>query len=361
MPCIGCNTNLPTEARFCPRCGMPQKQATPDSKINIKLDERYLLLELLGEGGSGKVYLARHVQLGKRVAVKVLHRSLVHDGKSVERFRKEAQSVANLDNPHIIQVFDYGQTPTGSPYIAMELLHGETFAARLNARKLTLDELLGILSQIADGLGEAHALGFIHRDLRPRNIMLIEREGQKDYVKILDFGLAKIVHPGSDPSVSGVGFVLGDPTYSAPEQMKAQKVDGRADLYSLGIMVYQALAGHPPYTGATVFEVMGKHLDAPLPMLEGSSIAVPRGLDAVLAKALAKNPNDRYRTVLQFLEAMMELRNAPLVQPLKAAKHPVFIGTNSYLNLQPAVKNDQTPVLARMPGGGVLNLPPGTP
>ncbi len=340
---------------------MPQKPAKVDPRINQKLDGRYLLLELLGEGGSGKVYLGRHVQLGKRVAVKVLHRSLVHDERSVERFRKEAQSVANLDNPHIIQVFDYGQAPDGSPYIAMELLQGESFASRLNARRLPLDELLAILTQIVDGLGEAHALGFVHRDLRPRNIMLIEREGQKDYVKILDFGLAKIVRPGSDPSVSGVGFVMGDPTYSAPEQMKAQKIDGRTDLYALGIMTYQALAGQPPFSGNTVFEVMGKHLDSPVPPLEGSAIAVPRGIDAVLCRALAKNPQDRFPTVLMFLEALLALRDAPEVSPQKPARHPVFFGTTSYLNLQPPTRNDQTPVLARMPGGGVLHLPPGTP
>ncbi len=350
------------EARFCPRCGTPQKKAAADPLVNRKLDDRYLLLELVGEGGSGKVYMARHVALGKRVAVKVLHRQLVHDTQASERFRKEAQAVANLENPHILQVFDYGHTPDGSPYIVMELLQGETLAARLNRQKmLSLSELLPILRQVADGLGEAHALGYIHRDLRPRNLMLVERDGRSDFVKILDFGLAKIIHPGLDPSVSGVGFIFGDPTYSAPETMKAGAVDGRVDIYSLGVIVYQALSGHPPFTGDTVFDVMSKHLDAPVPPLEGSSVAVARGIDAVLQKALAKNPDQRYRTVLQFYEALAALQGQPLVPSAHAVKHPVFIGTNSYLNLQPPIRNAQTPVLARVPGGGVLQVTPELP
>ena len=246
--------------------------------LNQKLDERYLVLELVGEGGSGKVYMARHVELGKRVAIKILHRALIHDTQASARFRKEAQAVANLDNPHILQVFDYGHTPDGSPYIVMEFLQGETLSACMHRKKtLSLKELLPILKQISDGLGEAHALGYVHRDLRPRNIMLVEKEGNSDFVKILDFGLAKIIHPSVDPSVSGVGFVFGDPTYSAPETMKSQTVDGRTDIYSLGVIVYQALSGHPPFVGDTVFDVMSKHLDAEVPPLEGTSLPLPRG------------------------------------------------------------------------------------
>jgi len=354
--------DLPAEARFCPRCGTPQKQAAEDPLVNRKLDDRYLLLELVGEGGSGKVYMARHVALGKRVAVKILHRALVHDSQASERFRKEAQAVANLENPHILQVFDYGQTPDGSPYIVMELLQGETLAARLSRKKtLSLQELLPIFEQIADGLGEAHALGYVHRDLRPRNIMLVEKDGRSDFVKILDFGLAKIIHPGLDPAVSGIGFIFGDPTYSAPETMKTGTVDSRVDIYSLGIIVYQVLSGHPPFVGDTAFDVMSKHLDADVPKLEGAFVSVPRGIDEVLAKALAKNPEQRYRTVLQFFEALSALGKQPVVPPAHAVKHPVFIGTNSYLNLQAPVRNSQTPVLARMPGGGVLQMTPELP
>ncbi|MBU1238513.1 protein kinase [Myxococcota bacterium] len=326
--------------------------------IGSKLDNRYLILEQLGEGGSGRVYLARHVNLGKRVAIKLLHGELLQDEKAVERFRKEALSVSELENSHIIKVFDLGQTANHLMYIAMEFLTGETLATRIAQRnRLDFHSVVSIIGEVCEGLMEAHAMGFIHRDLRPRNLMFTKHDSRDDFVKILDFGLAKIITGGKDPAKSGIGFTLGDPTYTAPEQMKGQPVSPRTDIYSLGIILYQALTGHPPFSGKNILEIMAAHLDSPYPRIEGTVPNLPRGVDQIIAKCMAKNPDDRYATVLQLKEALINLLDAPTVATQRDSQR-VNPGS-SYLNLQLPPGLLEGPSMVRMAGGGVVRLAPG--
>ncbi|MBN2725103.1 MAG: protein kinase [Deltaproteobacteria bacterium] len=327
----------------------------------LKLDGRYLLLEAIGEGGSGHVYLARHIQLGKRVAVKILHTELAMNEKAVKKFRKEALSVAELENEHIIKVYDFGQNDQ-IMYFAMEFLQGETLSSLLSKRKsFSYRETVNIISQLCDGLGEAHAMGFVHRDLRPRNIMLTSKDGRDDFVKILDFGLAKMVS-GGDPGKSGIGFSVGDPSYTAPEQMKSGSVDGRADIYSIGIITYQMLTGHPPFSGENVFEIMGKHMDAPYPPIEGFTEGIPTGIDYVLAKCLSKQPENRYATPQRVKEAFESLINKPVVNVQKSEAPPSK--HISYINMQNPFHMTESANMVRLPGGGVVrtdNLNTGTP
>jgi serine/threonine protein kinase len=351
--CSGCNSIVPNEARFCPKCGKIQKEIKSDTRLGLKFDDRYLILESIGEGGSGKVYLGTNIRLGKRVAIKILHSELAENEKAVEKFRKEATSVTELENAHIIKVYDFGKTNNNLMYTVMEYLPGETLSSRLAKTSfLTYYKTMDIVEQICDGLSEAHALGFVHRDLRPRNIILTEKAGKKDFVKILDFGLAKIVTI-DDPSKSGIGLNLGDPTYTAPEQMRNKDVDSRADIYSLAIMAYQMLCGHAPYTGNTIFEIMGQHFDAPYPPLEGCIQDLPQGIDQIFEKALSKDPNHRFNTVFQFKDAFELLKEAPV-----APQNPNFKNkkSNSYLNLQPIKNSGETPAIVRMAGGGVIRV-----
>ncbi|MDA3863094.1 MAG: protein kinase [Deltaproteobacteria bacterium] len=356
MNCIGCNNEIPDKARFCPKCGLNLRPQQNDEFIGNKIEERYLILELLGEGGSGKVYLARHVNLGKRVAVKILHKELSQNEKAVYRFRKEALSVTELNNEHIINIIDFGTTPDGVHYLVMELLDGETLSSRLTAtNRLSFSQTFSIINQLCEALKEPHALGYIHRDLRPRNLMLIKNKdnSEEDFVKILDFGLAKIITGEKDPSKSGIGLTIGDPTYTAPEQMKAAKVDARTDIYSIGVIAYHCLAGYPPYNGNNVFEIMGAHFDAPYPPIENKIPNLPKGIDAILLKSLAKDPKDRFPTVLQFSNQLKTLLN------VSSGKHQIKeekINKNiSYLNLNKPFVSNQFSNVARGPGGGVVD------
>jgi serine/threonine protein kinase len=358
LHCIGCNNKVPSEARFCPRCGLSLRPSQNDPFLGKKLDNRYLVLEQLGEGGSGKVYLARHVNLGKRVVIKVLHRELLQDEKAVKRFRKEALSVSNLENSHIIKVFDLGETDNGSMYIAMEHLTGETLAARMVSQgRLPYKTVCSIISQLCDGLMEAHAMGFIHRDLRPRNIMFTKHDNSDSFIKILDFGMAKIVTGGPDPSKSAIGFSLGDPTYTAPEQMKAKPLDAKTDIYSLGIITFHALSGYPPFTGRNILEIMAAHLDSPAPLLEGTIEGLPKGIDQIISKAIAKDPQHRFSTVFQLKDALNNLINGAVVPT--SGKTKDINPSMSYLSLEKPHGIENGASIIRVPGGGVVRMEAG--
>ena len=317
--CTQCGAATPEDARFCPRCGAPViALSATDPMIGKVISERYKLVEKIGQGGSGAIYRAEHTTLHKRVAVKLLHAQLSTDDTALERFRREATTVGALENEHILQVLDYGRTDDHRLFFAMEFLEGETLTKVVEREKqLPIDRAVDILSQMCEGLIEAHGLGYVHRDLRPRNVFLVTKRGRADFVKLLDFGLAKLILPDAEAKQTAMGMTFGDPRYMSPEQARGETIDRRSDIYSLGAIAFEMLTGSPPYTGSGTFEILQQHLDAPVPKVRDRRGDCPQWLDAAVQRALAKKPSGRYDTVAQFLEAI-RTQPKPGAAPAKA-------------------------------------------
>src|SRR5262245_28886617 len=305
LTCERCNAEVASGALFCPMCGAPRGRKTGDPMIGEVIGDRYLLRERLGQGASGTIYLAEHITLHRRVAVKILHHDLSRDDLALERFRREATTVGEIDNEHIVEVFDFGRTSDGRMFTVMEHLEGETLAAAIKqAGKLPVPQIVDVLAQIGEALMEAHAMGYIHRDLRPGNVFLARRRGKDGFVKILDFGLAKLVEKDGEAASTNLGMTFGDPCYMSPEQARGDPVDRRADIYALGIMAYEMLTGGPPFVGKRVFDVLTQHLDTQPGPPSRKRSDVPLWLDAVVLRCLAKRPEDRFVTVYRFIEAL---------------------------------------------------------
>jgi hypothetical protein len=271
------------------------------------LGETYRIVRRLGEGGMGTVYEARHVRLPLRFAVKVLRRlEGANKGELAARFRREAELTCRLRHRHIVDVVDYNTTPEGEPYIVMEFLEGETLADRIARRGggLTLGEAVTIARQVAAALSAAHLRSVIHRDLKPQNVFLCRHDDRDDYVKVVDFGISKLV--GSDEKLTGENTVLGTPAYIAPEQVlgKNAALDSRTDQFALGAMVYEMLTGQLAFAGDSAIKVFYKIVHEEPPPLASQAPGLPPALGDVLWRALAKDPEKRYPDVARFIEAL---------------------------------------------------------
>jgi serine/threonine protein kinase len=307
ITCAGCQHSYAENALFCPNCGTPKAREpiTGDGLVGKVLGERFQVLELIGQGGSGTIYRAEHVTLRRKVAIKVLHNELSRDDLAVERFRREATVVAEIDNEHIVEIHDFGRTPDGRLYLAMELLEGETLDGVLAREKqLSVERAADILIQVGEALMEAHAIGYVHRDLRPRNIYLAVRRGKANYVKLLDFGLSKLVETDAQAASTSLGMTFGDPRYMSPEQARGDRIDRRADIYQLGCIAYEMLTGTPPFTGNRVFDILSKQVtEIPQP-LPTRRPGVPLWMEASVAKMLAKDPDNRFATTTRMVDAL---------------------------------------------------------
>src|SRR5262245_8769541 len=306
ITCAGCQHAYVETALFCPNCGRPKvREALADPLLGKLLGERFLVQELLGQGGSGTIYRAEHVTLRRKVAIKVLHTELSRDDLAVERFRREATTVAEIDNEHIVEIHDFGRTPDGRLYLAMELLEGETLDTVLvREKQLSVERAADILIQVGEALMEAHAIGYVHRDLRPRNIYLAVRRGKANFIKLLDFGLAKLVETEGQAASTSLGMTFGDPRYMSPEQARGDRIDRRADIYQLGCVAYEMLTGAPPFSGSRVFDILTKQVtEAPQP-LPTRRPGVPLWMEAAVAKMLAKDPENRFATTTRMVEAL---------------------------------------------------------
>src|SRR6266516_1290919 len=261
--CPVCSTEYPDDVKFCPNDGQTLRSAAPaNDLVGQVVADRYHVVKKLGEGGMGQVYLAEHVKMGRRSAIKVMNPSMVHDPDAVARFNREAANASRINHPNVCAIYDFGETPDGLIYLAMEFIEGEPLTELIEREgALPVPRAAAIFLQTADALQAAHDLGIVHRDLKPDNIMLSRRKGGGDTVKVVDFGIAKAV--GGDEAgqkVTKTGLVVGTPEFMSPEQLSGDKLDGRSDLYSLALVFYRMLAGKLPFEATTVQETMIKRL-----------------------------------------------------------------------------------------------------
>ncbi|MGB7211208.1 MAG: protein kinase [Gemmatimonadales bacterium] len=301
--CPVCGTEYADDVKFCPRDGQTLKSANPSGDlIGQVIADRYHVTKKLGEGGMGAVYLAEHVKMGRKSAIKVMTGSMTNDPDAISRFNREANNASRINHPNVCAIYDFGETPDGIIYLAMEYIEGKSLSGLLKETgPLPLNRATAILRQTADGLEVAHELGIVHRDLKPDNIMIASQAG-KDLVKVVDFGIAKAV--GGDETgqrVTKTGLVVGTPEYMSPEQLSGDKLDGRSDIYSLALVYYRMITGALPFQAETSQETMIKRLtDDPMPLSQALPTGhFPPGLQPVMDRALARYPNDRYASAAQ--------------------------------------------------------------
>jgi serine/threonine-protein kinase len=305
----------PPDSRFCATCGLAltgsgaeAADGVADPLVGRIVADRYKIVALLGRGGMGVVYKVEHVHIGKLMAIKLLHGELARDKDTVKRFKREAEAASRLNHPNTVQIFDFGRDQ-GLTYIVMEYLEGKDFGFMVQHEgPLDMVRVARICEQVCASVGQAHSLGIVHRDLKPENIMIVPTRDRPDAVKVLDFGLAKLRHTDGGQSITRAGSIVGTPYYMAPEHIRGDDVDARADIYSLGGVMYKALAGVPPFWASTPMGVLTKHLTDDLvpPRERSSQRDLPEEADVIVQKAMAREPGDRYQSMEEMRSALVD-------------------------------------------------------
>jgi serine/threonine protein kinase len=284
-----------------------------ESLIGSTISGRYQIERLIGEGGMGAVYQAEHTHMRKRLAVKVLHPEMSRMSEVVARFEREAMAAAHIEHPNVAAATDFGKLDDGSFFLVLEYVEGKSLREAITDGRLELGRALRIVRQIASALARAHALGIVHRDLKPENVMLVTREGDPDFVKVLDFGIAKVPvgalsGEGKQPgqALTQLGMVYGTPEYMAPEQALGQDVDARADLYSLGVMAFEMLTGNRPFEHESKVTLLGMHVTAPIPSLaeRAPEANVPAEVEAIVTRMLQKEATARFADAKELVDAL---------------------------------------------------------
>ena len=322
LVCPQCAKAIDTEPNFCPACGSDLRGLSPTANTlsghlsGTLIDSRYRILEKLGEGGMGAVYKVEHVRMGKILALKILRPDSALDKGLKARFMQEARVVAKLSHANTVQVFDSGELQDGGLYIAMEYLPGRDLSWHLRARgTLTEEKAIGVAIALLGSLEEAHGLGIVHRDLKPANIMWVRRKGADDQVKLLDFGIAKLLEGEGRKSItntgtSGIQEFIGTPAYMSPEQGKGEALDARTDLYSLGAVLFELVTGRCVFVGRSPMEVVTMHMTTVAPRVTDITPDKPvsSGFEAVLRKSLCKDPDQRFANAEQMRVALEKVR-----------------------------------------------------
>ncbi|MEM6294688.1 MAG: serine/threonine-protein kinase [Myxococcota bacterium] len=299
------------------------RHSMADMLVGTVLADRYRLQRRIGEGAMGWVFLAEHTEIGKKYAVKVLRPSLCKLPEAVRRFRREARSASQIGSNHIVDVTDFGTTANGAVFYVMEYLHGGEDLSKLinSVGKVPWQRVVNMLKQLCVALQAAHDNGIIHRDVKPANFYRMEHEGNPDFIKVLDFGIARLSTP-KDSIVTATGVIMGTPDFMAPEQAQGKHVDARADIYSLGACAYSLLTGRPPFVGANEYDVIYKQLneDPQAPSEAYPSGGIPTWLDEAVLHAMRKDPDDRFQSMKDFLAALEAAGTQPQLASAPPAK-----------------------------------------
>ena len=276
-----------------PRSGVSK---APEGLLGQTIDQRYRVEALLGEGGMGLVYRVTHTRLNKSLAIKVLRRENTRDPEVLARFRREAESASGIGNQHIVDISDFGELNDGSTYFVMECLEGLDLIDAIDvARRMPEERAVHIAIQICRALGAAHDAGIVHRDLKPENVFLIQRNETEDFVKVLDFGIAKVAN--GPKRLTRDGEVLGTPHYMSPEQCEGDGVDHRTDIYALGVLLYEMVTGHVPHDADTMMGILTKQMyEDPIPP-KVRAPQVSEELEQLIMRCLEKKPEQRYQTM----------------------------------------------------------------
>ncbi|MET0596102.1 MAG: serine/threonine-protein kinase [Polyangiaceae bacterium] len=291
----------------------PSPEAT--GLVGRVVSERYRIEALIGEGGMGAVYLAEHVLMRKRLAVKVLHAEMTRMPEMVARFEREAMAAAHIEHPNVAAATDFGKLENGAFFLVLEYVEGTNLRDLIEKGPLEVRRALHVAHQMASALGRAHALGIVHRDLKPENVMLVLRDGDADFVKVLDFGIAKVPvgdlgrlssNKDGGQVLTQLGMVYGTPEYMAPEQALGQEVDLRADLYALGVILFEMLTGVRPFDADTKVALLGMKVTSDPPTLasKNASVKVPASIEALVRRLLEKEAKNRYQEAREVLEAI---------------------------------------------------------
>jgi serine/threonine-protein kinase len=282
--------------------------AESSSLIGHALEDRYSILREIGRGGMGIVYEAEHVELGKRVAIKVMLDKYANDDEAVVRFKREALAASRIGNPHIIDVSHIGAAPDGRPFVVMELLDGEPLTRVLERTgPMPVWRAIQIMRQVLRAVGAAHAKGIIHRDLKPDNIFIVNRDDQHDFVKLLDFGISKMIDTGEQIAATRLtttGVVMGTPLYMAPEQAMGSPVDRGVDIYAAGVILFELLSGRPPFNETNYNMLVAKLITASPPHLADLRRGLPVALVDAVHRALEKEPENRFASAEAFAQAL---------------------------------------------------------
>jgi serine/threonine protein kinase len=328
--------------KICPVCGKQYSdtstlcpidavvlERTEDPLIGHTLAGKYLIEKLIKTGGMGSVYLGKHVLMDKRVAIKVLRPSLAVDNDVVARFSREAKAASRISHPHAVTVTDFGEDENGVVFLVMEYLDGRTLKDIIRSDgPMAVSRVTEIVRQVAGALDAAHEQGVVHRDLKSDNIMLVRHDGG-DWAKVLDFGIAKIQQPEGvrDIDITAANLVIGTPQYMSPEQCsQSSPIDARSDIYSLGVIVYEMLAGRVPFTGESPTVIMMKQVQDDPPSIRDVRPDLPAGIEKAITRALAKQPGDRFQTAGQLAQALSNASSqAPAADavPATVANEPV--------------------------------------
>ncbi|MGZ3408308.1 MAG: serine/threonine-protein kinase, partial [Polyangia bacterium] len=258
MYCPTCKETFPNGA-FCAKDGTALVEVAQTSLIGQVLADRYRVMRLLGEGGMGQVYEAQHLNINKRFAIKMLRPEVIGSPQSVQRFRQEAWAASSIGHENIVEIDDFATLPSGAVYLAMEFLDGQSLAERIrDGAPLAQQDALAVMIAVAHGLAAAHDKGIVHRDMKPENVFLARKSGRV-VAKILDFGIAKMTGNDEPSNLTRTGAIFGTPLYMSPEQAKGKPADARADVYAVGVILYELLTGSVPFGGESSVEILSQH------------------------------------------------------------------------------------------------------
>jgi serine/threonine-protein kinase len=312
--CPKCRAAIEDRAAFCGECGYrfsvdgPAAEAA-DPLLGTVVDGRYRVIDLIGRGGMGSVYRVEHVKMGKIMAMKLLHGEFSHDSDVARRFRREAQAVSKLSHANNVSVFDFG-TYDGLMYLVMEYIDGVDLAEHLRLHGIMPPPMVvAVMIQVCSGLMDAHAKGIVHRDLKPENIILSTAVDQSGIVKVVDFGLAQLREGPGRTKITQQGSLVGTPYYMAPEHIRGEKVDARTDIYALGAVMFKLLTGDPPFSAPTPMGIITMHLteEAVAPSTRVPDRQIPPEIDALVLKAMSKDPAARFPSAEDMRRALLEL------------------------------------------------------